>query len=118
MKLFFHIETDDGNTHTIELKERHRQSLLLVRSLLQEELKKTVSPICVQVRIKEIGVSKINLIKAIRGLTNLDLKEAKDLVESAPNAVVFPTLRVGEVPAVKQALERAGATVAIERVGA
>ena len=37
--------------------------------------------------LKEIGPQKIQVIKAVRALTNLGLKEAKELVESAPKAV-------------------------------
>ncbi|MDD4860390.1 MAG: 50S ribosomal protein L7/L12, partial [Dehalococcoidales bacterium] len=37
--------------------------------------------------LKEIGANKINVIKAVRELTNLGLKESKDLVEAAPNPV-------------------------------
>jgi large subunit ribosomal protein L7/L12 len=38
--------------------------------------------------LKEVGPNKINVIKAVRQLTNLGLKEAKDLVEAAPSTVL------------------------------
>jgi len=62
--------------------------------------------------LKEIGENKISVIKAVREVTPLGLKEAKDLVESAPKAV---REKVGkeEAAAVKEKLEAAGATVEI-----
>ncbi len=62
------------------------------------------------VKLKEIGENKINVIKAVREVTTLGLKEAKDLVESAPVAVKED---VGKEDAdtAKKKLEDAGATV-------
>ena len=40
-----------------------------------------------EVILKEVGAKKINVIKAVREVTSLGLKEAKDLVESAPKAI-------------------------------
>jgi large subunit ribosomal protein L7/L12 len=64
------------------------------------------------VTLKDIGANKINVIKAVREVTTLGLKEAKDLVESAPVAVKED---VGKEDAenVKKKLEEAGATVEI-----
>lgn len=63
--------------------------------------------------LKDIGANKINVIKAVRELTTLGLKESKDLVESAPKAVKE---KVGkeEVAVAKEKLEAAGATVEIK----
>ncbi len=60
--------------------------------------------------LKEIGANKINVIKAVRELTGLGLKESKDLVESAPKPVKE---KVGkdEAGAAKDKLVAAGATV-------
>ncbi len=63
--------------------------------------------------LKEIGANKISVIKAVRELTTLGLKEAKDLVESAP-ATVKEGINKDEVATVKQKLEEAGATVEIK----
>jgi len=63
--------------------------------------------------LKEIGDKKIQVIKAVRALTNLGLKEAKDLVESAPKPVKEGVLKE-EAEEAKRQLEEAGATVAIE----
>jgi len=62
------------------------------------------------VTLKEIGANKISVIRAVRELTSLGLKESKDLVESAPKAVKE---KVGkeEAEAAKKKLEEAGATV-------
>ena len=60
--------------------------------------------------IKEVGPNKINVIKAVREVTTLGLKEAKDLVESAP-ATVKEGLAKAEAEAVAAKLKEAGATV-------
>jgi len=62
------------------------------------------------VLLKEIGANKINVIKAVREVTTLGLKEAKDLVESAPVAVKEDVTK-DEAATVKKKLEEAGATV-------
>jgi large subunit ribosomal protein L7/L12 len=59
---------------------------------------------------KEAGASKINVIKTVRELTGLGLKEAKDLVDGAPKAVK-ENIGKDEAAAVKKKLEDAGATV-------
>ena len=63
--------------------------------------------------LKEIGDKKIGVIKAVRALTNLGLKEAKDLVESAPKAIVEGASKE-DADAAKATLEEAGATVSVE----
>jgi large subunit ribosomal protein L7/L12 len=60
--------------------------------------------------IKEAGANKINVNKAVREVTTLGLKEAKDLVESAP-ATVKEGLAKAEADAVAAKLKEAGATV-------
>ncbi|MBI5287456.1 MAG: 50S ribosomal protein L7/L12 [Chloroflexi bacterium] len=60
--------------------------------------------------IKEAGANKINVIKAVREVTTLGLKEAKDLVESAP-ATVKEGIAKAEAEAVAAKLKDAGATV-------
>ena len=63
--------------------------------------------------LKEIGENKISVIKAVRELTPLGLKEAKDLVEGAPKPVK-EGVNKEEAAAVKQKLEEAGAKVEIK----
>jgi len=65
------------------------------------------------VLLKDIGANKISVIKAVRELTTLGLKESKDLVESAPTAVK-EGVNKDEAAAMKQKLEAAGATVEIK----
>src|SRR6185295_8574656 len=60
--------------------------------------------------LKEAGANKINVIKAVREVTTLGLKEAKDLVESAP-VTVKEGIAKAEAEAVKAKLTEAGATV-------
>jgi len=62
--------------------------------------------------LKDMGANKINVIKAVREVTSLGLKEAKDLVESAPQAVK-EGISKEESAVVKGKLEAAGATVEI-----
>lgn len=59
------------------------------------------------------GSSKINVIKEVRAITGLGLKEAKDLVESAPKAVKEGVDK-DEANKIKEALEKAGATVEVK----
>ena len=59
------------------------------------------------------GDDKINVIKAVREITGLGLKEAKDLVDAAPKAVKEGVARA-EADSAKAKLEEAGATVEIK----
>ncbi len=63
--------------------------------------------------LKSFGANKINVIKAVRALTNLGLKEAKDLVESAPAPVVQAVSKEAAADA-KAKLEAEGATVEVK----
>jgi large subunit ribosomal protein L7/L12 len=63
--------------------------------------------------LKNIGANKISVIRAVRELTTLGLKEAKDFVESAPQTVK-EGISQEEATAVKQKLEAAGATVEVK----
>jgi len=63
--------------------------------------------------LKEIGANKINVIKAVRELTGLGLKEAKDLVDGAPTNVKENVAK-DEANAAKAKLEEAGAKADIQ----
>jgi large subunit ribosomal protein L7/L12 len=63
--------------------------------------------------LKEIGPNKISVIKAAREVTSLGLKEAKELVESAPKAVK-EGVNKAEAAVIKEKLEAAGATAEIQ----
>lgn len=63
--------------------------------------------------LKDIGENKINVIKAVREVTTLGLKEAKDLVESAPANVKEGATKEESDVAVSK-LEEAGATVEVQ----
>lgn len=60
--------------------------------------------------LKDVGANKINVIKAVREVTTLGLKEAKDLVESAP-VNVKEDVSKEDAETAKKKLEEAGATV-------
>lgn len=63
--------------------------------------------------LTDIGPNKIAVIKEVRAMTSLGLKEAKDLVESAPKAVKEAVTK-DEAEEVKKKLEAAGASVEIK----
>ena len=60
-----------------------------------------------------VGAQKINVIKEVRAVTSLGLKEAKDLVEAAPKAVK-EGVNKEEAEKIKKLLEAAGATVELK----
>lgn len=63
--------------------------------------------------LKEVGPQKINVIKVVRAVTNLGLKEAKDLVDGAPSTVK-EGISKEDAESLKKQLEEAGATVEIK----
>ena len=63
--------------------------------------------------LAEAGANKINVIKEVRAITGLGLKEAKDLVEAAPKAVK-EAISKGEAEEIKKKLEDAGAKVELK----
>ena len=65
------------------------------------------------VHLAEIGANKVSVIKAVREITGLGLKEAKDLVDSAPKPVK-EGLPKADAEAAKKKLEEAGAKVDIK----
>src|ERR1043165_4518980 len=65
------------------------------------------------VPLTDIGGNKINVIKVVREVTSLGLKEAKDLVESAPKAIK-EGVNKSEAAAIKKKFEEAGAKVEIK----
>jgi large subunit ribosomal protein L7/L12 len=65
------------------------------------------------VELKEAGANKINVIKVVREITGLGLKEAKDLVEAAPKAVKEGIAKA-EAEEFKKKLEDAGAKVELK----
>ena len=64
--------------------------------------------------LKDIGANKINVIKAVREVTSLGLKEAKDLVEAAPGSVVKEGISKDEAETIKKKFADAGATVELK----
>ena len=63
--------------------------------------------------LAEIGANKVNVIKAVRELTGLGLKEAKDLVDGAPKPVK-EAVNKADAEAAKKKLEEAGAKVEVK----
>ena len=65
------------------------------------------------VHLKDVGAKKIQVIKVIREITSLGLKEAKDLVDGAPS-MVKEGIEKAEAEAIKAKLEAEGATVELK----
>lgn len=63
--------------------------------------------------LESAGAAKINVLKEVRAITGLGLKEAKDLVDGAPKAVK-EGLKKEEAEEIKKKLEEAGATVSVK----
>jgi large subunit ribosomal protein L7/L12 len=63
--------------------------------------------------LKQVGANKINVIKAVREVTNLGLKEAKDLVDGAPKTVKEGVSK-DEAENIKKKFTEAGATVEVK----
>ena len=63
--------------------------------------------------LTDVGANKINVIKAVREVTSLGLKEAKDLVEAAPKAIKEAVTK-DEAESIKKKFEEAGAKVEIK----
>ena len=63
--------------------------------------------------LKEVGANKINVIKAVREVTTLGLKEAKDLVEAAPTNVK-EGINKADAEAIMKKLQEAGATAEMQ----
>jgi large subunit ribosomal protein L7/L12 len=63
--------------------------------------------------LKDVGAKKINVIKAVRAITNLGLKEAKDVVEGAPSTILQAVSKEAAEDAKKQ-LEAEGAVAEIK----
>ena len=75
----------------------------------EEEIEQTAFDVI----LKVIGDKKIQVIKAVRALTNLGLKEAKELVESAPKSVKEGVSK-DEAEEARKQLEEAGGTVEVK----
>ena len=73
----------------------------------------TSEKVSFDVVLASIGDKKINVIKEVRAITGLGLKEAKDLVEGAPNTIK-EDLTKDEAEKIKTKLEEAGATVELK----
>jgi large subunit ribosomal protein L7/L12 len=65
------------------------------------------------VTLTEVGANKINVIKVVREITSLGLKEAKDLVESAPKPIK-EAIPKDEAAAIKKKFEEVGAKVEVK----
>ena len=64
--------------------------------------------------LKSAGQAKLGVVKAVKEITGLGLKEAKDLVDKAPDAVIKEKVSKAEAEQIKAALEEAGAEVEVK----
>ena len=65
------------------------------------------------IELTDVGEKKINVIKVIRTITSLGLKEAKDMVDGAPT-IIKESIAKAEAEDIKKQLEEAGATVTLK----
>lgn len=64
--------------------------------------------------LKSAGQAKLGVVKAVKEITGLGLKEAKDLVDKAPDATIKEKVSKAEAEQIKAALEEAGAEVEVK----
>lgn len=64
--------------------------------------------------LTDVGAEKIQVIKAVREITSLGLKEAKEVVEAAPGAVLAEEVTKEEAEKMKEKMEAVGATVELK----
>lgn len=64
--------------------------------------------------LKSAGQAKLGVVKAVKDITGLGLKEAKDLVDKAPDSVIKEKISKAEAEEIKSTLEEAGAEVEIK----
>ena len=64
--------------------------------------------------LKSAGQAKLGVVKAVKDITALGLKEAKDLVDKAPDAVIKEKVSKAEAEQIKATLEEAGAEVEVK----
>ncbi len=77
---------------------------------------KAAEPTEFNVILTSFGAKKVDVIKVVRDLTNLPLKDAKDLVEAAPKAVK-EAIPKAEAEDIKKKIEAAGGTVEVKAAG-
>ena len=102
------LETEFGVTAAAPVAMMAAGAALAAAPAVEVEEKSEFSVI-----LKSFGANKIAVIKVVREITNLGLKESKDLVEGAPKTVK-EGVKKDEAEAMKKRLETAGATAAIE----
>ena len=86
-------------------REEYTERLDRIEEKLEEVEEKTEF----EVVLKEVGEKKINVIKAVREITGLGLKEAKDMVDAAPK-VIKEKIAKADAEAIVKKLTEAGAT--------
>lgn len=86
---------------------------LAINTVSKKETEKKEEKIEFNVFLKKIGGNKISVIKAVRSATGLGLKEAKDLVESAP-IIIKEKINKQDAESLKKTLETAGAEIEIQ----
>ena len=64
--------------------------------------------------LKSAGQAKLQVVKAVKDITGLGLKEAKDLVDKAPDSIVKEKVSKAEAEEIKSTLEEAGAEVEVK----
>jgi large subunit ribosomal protein L7/L12 len=102
------LETEFGVTAAAPVAMMAAGAALAAAPAVEVEEKSEFSVI-----LKSFGANKIAVIKVVREITNLGLKESKDLVEGAPKAVK-ENVNKQEAATIKEKLEAAGATAEVK----
>jgi large subunit ribosomal protein L7/L12 len=102
------LETEFGVTAAAPVAMMAAGAALAAAPAVEVEEKSEFSVI-----LKSFGANKIAVIKVVREITNLGLKESKDLVEGAPKAVK-ENVNKQEAATIKEKLESAGATAEVK----
>src|SRR5688500_17285971 len=107
----------DLNTLVKALEERFGVSAAAAAPMMMAAAPAAAAPVEEQteftVILSEVGEKKINVIKAVREVTSLGLKEAKDLVESAPGPIKEGVSK-DEAAKIKKVFEEAGAKITVK----
>jgi len=106
MRVLLNIDDDNGKLVDFSVRNPDRETMLFLVRTLRAHVPPKAS--AWQVRIVGVGAYKINMIKTVREITRLGLKEAKEVVESAPSGIVYAGTDAGLANNIVRALIRAG----------
>jgi ribosomal protein L7/L12 len=101
--------TTDSRTLILQCDSVTRNDLRYISQFLRDS-----RPVTYDVFIADVGQAKINTIRMVREVTKLGLKEAKELVEKAPDAVVVSNVSYQAADSAARLVRSSGATVKLK----